>query len=272
MAATIPSLMAAAASANSDAKPRVCSSSRRSIEATCPSSIARQSLMTSLTASSKVVRLTAATDRGVKVACENTHKWTTLLHVSGEVFALRLSESLDSRKRKLTAAQRRSNDELSDLALYPETEKYPSGSLSLTIRGEKDEAVQKRWAERDGTRLEDRLNEVIAWLFRAADRLGARRSDRDEWRRQFDVERRDHEEAERRRVEEERRLEKLERDAAAWRRACRIRSYVNAVERAAVQRGDGIGEDCEIVAWMTWARQQAEEIDPITRQDEGDDE
>jgi hypothetical protein len=212
--------------------------------------------------------ITAVAQREMKVTVDDEHKWATLVHVDGEVIALRLSESLGERKRDLTPAQRRENEGFSYYKPHPETEKYPRGLLTLAARGDADEYAQKRWSELEGRRLEDRLNAVVAWFYKASEQIKTRRVERAEREKQWAEERRLREEAERRRWENERKLKELEEEAAAWRRARCIREYVDAAERAALADGGVIEAGSELGKWIVWARQQADEIDPLAAPDE----
>lgn len=205
--------------------------------------------------------LTALTTRGMRVTTDGNAKWATLVYWNGETLALRLSESLGERPRELTTQQRQENERYRFLSPYPKTEKYPRGLLTITARGNDDEYIQKRWSELDGKRLEERLNPIIAWLYRAVEEIKSRRIEHAEQEKRWAEERRLREEAERQRWENERRLKAIEDQAAAWRRATAIREYVNAVEKGA--ESDGRADDA-LKERLRWARDQADRMDPLS--------
>jgi hypothetical protein len=64
-------------------------------------------------------------------------------------------------------------------------------------------------------------------------------------------------------VEEEKRIKTLEQDAAAWRRAQRIRKYIAAVAEGAAKETDST-ERARLKEWIDWAARQADRLDPLT--------
>jgi hypothetical protein len=67
---------------------------------------------------------------------------------------------------------------------------------------------------------------------------------------------------ERRRVEEQRR-KVLVASSEAWFKARRLRRFIRACE--VVLRGGGTGQDGSLAdAWLAWAREQADCLDPMT--------
>lgn len=207
--------------------------------------------------------LAAMIARGMKVRCAESNKWSTLVHLDGEVVALRLSESLGERARHLTPAQKLENARYSHFKPHAETEKHPKGLLALTARGDSDEYVQKRWSELEGKRLEERLNAIVAWTCKAAEQIKTRRIEAEERRKRWAEEERLRREAEQRRWEEEQKLKQLEEEAAAWRRAQAIRAYADAAERATLSDGEAIEPESDRATWLRWARGKADEIDPL---------
>jgi hypothetical protein len=129
----------------------------------------------------------------------------------------------------------------------------PTGALvvSLTAGYRKVMVSDKR-----GTRLESKLSE----LFKKAEALAAdvyAEHERDAAiRRQEEIE-------SRRRWELEQRIERLDRNVAAWRRAARIRAYVQAM--ADRMAAEPIAHDSDAAKWLAWARRYADSIDPACR-------
>jgi hypothetical protein len=123
------------------------------------------------------------------------------------------------------------------------------------------------WRDEDGRKLEQQLTDVIIGMAVAGEYLHRKWLEEQaawERRRQEEAGR----EVQRRKAEEERRereriavLEKarsdaLRRNARAWREAADIRTYVEAVRKAA-----GAPETAE--AWARWALLEADRIDPL---------
>jgi hypothetical protein len=130
----------------------------------------------------------------------------------------------------------------------------PNGALvvSLTAGDRKAMISDKR-----GTRIESKVPD----LFAKAEVLGAEvRTEHDRSasiQRQQDLEYR-------RRVELEARIERLNRDVAAWQRARRIRAYVKCVADRLAGRGS-ISPDSDQAKWIEWARCYADSVDPTGR-------
>ena len=64
-------------------------------------------------------------------------------------------------------------------------------------------------------------------------------------------------------VEQDRRNQLLE-EVAAWRKALEVREYVSAVMEK-VQRSDTGDSGASLTEWATWARAEADKMDPLVR-------
>jgi uncharacterized membrane protein YqiK len=139
----------------------------------------------------------------------------------------------------------------------------PNGLLSIHtdayVWWRKD--LRKRWSDTRSVHLEDKLNEIVVGLVA----LGAALRQRaDEQRREAEAR------AEQERLRQERarqaRMEKARRDhlvasTESWTAAERIRQLVATVERRAT--ADAAGMSANIEAWTRWARQVADDLDPL---------
>jgi hypothetical protein len=100
-----------------------------------------------------------------------------------------------------------------------------SGQLRLTISG--DYAGRKSWGDGKQSRLEDKVESVIAGLAGAAQAIAALRTEREEQRRRWAEEARRAEVAR----ERQRRMmsfaDKLQKEAGAWHRYCEVSAYVD---------------------------------------------
>ena len=112
-------------------------------------------------------------------------------------------------------------------------------------------------------RVEDQLNEVLIGMVAEAGRRRIGRREREAAHRRWEEqERLRREQAERERAERAR-VEKLLAEADAWKKADTLRGYVAAVEQLAVARRVRVDEGAELAAWMKWAREQADKLDPV---------
>lgn len=135
-----------------------------------------------------------------------------------------------------------------------------TGELTLSIEEYFDDVVRKRWNDTAHTSLEDKLGDILATLPIAAASREARE-------RRFAEEKRQGELKEQRRVaaarraEEQKRLRgKLVYAMQRWERAARIRTFCDAV---AADIKEGSDEQDIALPWLDWARQQADELDPL---------
>jgi hypothetical protein len=127
----------------------------------------------------------------------------------------------------------------------------PTGALvvSLTAGYRKVMISDKR-----GTRIESKLPDLFVKAEALASEVHAEHEREAAMRRQEETE-------SRRRYELERRIERLDRNIAAWRRAARIRAYVQAMSDRMAASGP-IAHDSDAARWLAWARGYADFIDP----------
>jgi hypothetical protein len=147
----------------------------------------------------------------------------------------------------------------------PKYKDVPSGRLSLVIRNTWGYGVDKSWDDTPNRLIDDRLNEfAIAILTLAYEdlELEARRENSE---RDSIVEARRRAELARLRELELQRVRTLEQQALDWEKSQRLRSYVNAVCAAAQNRPEGSPPIPDINAWITWAEDQANRIDPLRK-------
>lgn len=55
----------------------------------------------------------------------------------------------------------------------------------------------------------------------------------------------------------------LEECGERWFRARQLRSFIRACERELRENGDELPADSQAARWLSWARQHADQIDPI---------
>jgi hypothetical protein len=100
-------------------------------------------------------------------------------------------------------------------------------------------------------------------LVKAAIAIKHLRAERERRELKWQEERRQREESERLRREEEEKLKDLDREVASWHRSQKIRSYIDAVKKWAIQKYGEVKPDSKLHQWLTWATQQADRLDPL---------
>lgn len=143
-------------------------------------------------------------------------------------------------------------------ASKPQIRKYDAvynGRISVSINGAKTFRDCRSYV------LEDRLGDMMLAIYEEAEQLKQARLAREEAERQRQEQERRREEFRKRYNTEVDRTQALVNCAADYETACRIRSYVSAMERAQ--------PDQDLSEWASWARSKADWYDPtIAKEDE----
>lgn len=199
--------------------------------------------------------------RGYGVSIDAQKKNATTVTLLGQTLEFKLDEVLKRSNHVQTTAEK-NHLEKYPLSYAPRYEFRPTGKFALRIR---DWSEGKRHNQSDGDErhLEDCLNDFIADLIRVAAIKKARGLEWEERERQWAEDRRRREEQEKLRREEAARLKALEDEALAWHRSNQIRAYVEAVREAATHRGGDMQSDPKLNSWISWALQQADNLDPL---------
>lgn len=142
---------------------------------------------------------------------------------------------------------------------------HPTGRLELEITQDRWWIPRHVWRDTERQRLEDLLGSFLVGVYRAACTY---RDSRLEDERQREEERRREEEQrrlERLRAEEAERRRRLEEQAERWRRSRDVAAFVDEVaRRAAAAPLEGEAKEA-LGAWLAWAREHAERLDPLSR-------
>jgi hypothetical protein len=157
-----------------------------------------------------------------------------------------------------------------------------TAKLILTIphmEGEAFAGITGRWEDASGNRIGSRLKDIVVGILVAAE-FAYRAGEEHRYKRALkdraeaeETLRKEAEEAARKLREARRAYEaelrkRILTDAAAWRQAIDIRTYVQAVVAQAESRGDP--SDPHVVnAWQAYALAEADRIDPLRRPDGG---
>jgi len=176
--------------------------------------------------------------------------------VDGYPFELTFVEETDRRphvatKAELDRAARWSYERI------PKWDHFPSGRVQL--RGGHDGA-RPLATDRVRWRLEDRLDRALAEIERRADELTQRAREK---QRQLEQRRLEWEQAmlvARARLVESQRGDLLRQQTERWRHASEIRGFIEAVR---AREGAAWAVDPKTEAWLSWAAEHADSIDPL---------
>lgn len=162
--------------------------------------------------------------------------------------------------------------ELSRMIRDPKPDRYgrrnctyePTGRLELSMNEYVDTGSIKRVHDRLPQKpIESQLGQFIVGLHACAQALRRRRQEHEEYERRWEIARR--EEAQRVRLEAYRRWlrKELVRKATAHQEARLIREFLAALEAETGR----VGREEPDLAWLAWARDEADRIDPLSNEE-----
>lgn len=149
------------------------------------------------------------------------------------------------------------------------TQTRPGGDLVQTGRlmldgGASDASTVYCIDTEKGKRIEESINRLIVrWVDKAGQERVWHRKVQEESRRREEKKRIRHERKVARQAELSR-VNRLMNEAASWQKSQTIRAYIQAVKERAIREHGHIEEGSELDCWLTWARQQADRLDPLT--------
>ncbi|MBB6546867.1 hypothetical protein [Nonomuraea rubra] len=196
-------------------------------------------------------------------------------HARGHQYALHIKEELDRVPHVYTEEELRSRKLYTWQRVTPEYDEVPSGRLRLEL-GE-GRGLQC-WADDKRSRVEDKIRAAVKEIERRAEadqqaRLAREKAEREraeKWRRQ--EEERHRREAERQaardkeraqaadQAREEHRRRVFGQALEGWARAAEIREFCRGLEALAATLP---AQEATITQWVTWARAQADHMDPL---------
>ena len=210
--------------------------------------------------------LKAVEASGFKVRMEREYPGRTVVTVDGEELPVRLREKVSRTEHVPTEAEKESMEQFHYLHGVPTWDYRPSGKLVLTIdylNCHNQSVNEVTWSDSDKKRIEDRLGSVSNVLEEVSKDLKRRTALWEERERTMREEERRRQEAARLEAEEKKRIEQLERQAAAWTVACSIHQFVQAVRQEATRRRGAIEAGDPLGQWFQWAERHAASIDPV---------
>ena len=189
------------------------------------------------------------------------------LQIRNEHVRLEISEAQDEVKHVMTKKEAQEMIIYEDAkrhntwASQPGIRKYDyvfNGRLRVTIR------QGRYFRDTDDTNIESRLGDMLIELYKKSEVVRIDREAREEAARKREEEARLKEERRNRYNEEVERTIALKNEALDYEKACRIRTYINAVESTCSQSGF----NDETAAWIEWAKKKADWYDPIVARDD----
>ena len=168
----------------------------------------------------------------------------------GERFKMRLRERLrQSRHRPMR----------DDGSYVPAYDYAPSGRLALTFEILGGYRSDVNIEDRGRRKLEDKLDEVLEALAKAAEKIRDTRALEEQRVRDAELARRHAEDRARQQWEEEQRRHLLLRQADDWSRAQALRQFIAAARAHAELKG----QLSEAAPWLEWAVSVADALDPL---------
>lgn len=181
-------------------------------------------------------------------------KGKSMVTVLGE----RLTFSIKEKTVRYTPSK---SDKEKTRTLYQPNYRYaykPTGILTLSI----ETWPFGFWTDNKKRLIEECINGFIIGLIKTADAI--KRREHEYWKKEERRRKqRENEEARIRQINaEDARREKLKQSASDWQEAQRIRDFIQAVEN----KSNRIEPASELAAWIIWASNYANNLDPLSKQ------
>ena len=138
----------------------------------------------------------------------------------------------------------------------------PTGRLTFLIDEYVSDLTKKKWRDKRGTRLEDKLDDIVIGLIITGEASRLLTLRRQEERQRREAELRRFKEA-RRREAEELRCRALQEEAASWVRSQNLRAFLKACEHVLTSEGGEIVAESPEAEWVRWAYHYADRLDPL---------
>jgi len=193
------------------------------------------------------------------------------VQIHGESLRFGLSEDLETQKRE------QDDDNLEGYYHFRHSRfehvRVPTGNLCLTIHSSGyygRQSPRKNWRDTKRKTLEESLDAFVLGLVKFAAKKKEYRLKREEEERQRQERERQWQEEQRRLAElkrqakeEKQRVDKLLEDAENHEKSRQLRAFIAAVENERLKGNPAYVSDDEYEAWVAWARDQADRLDPL---------
>lgn len=140
----------------------------------------------------------------------------------------------------------------------------PTGKILVKLSHESSEYIRRKWSDTNYAQIEDRIDEIVAGTFSLA---AEDKREREQRAREKELEA-----ARQLRVRQAMQLKEFEKlktkrlfdEAAAWGNAQSLRDYIETVREAPLDKLPKFQTEADKAAWIGWASQKADGIDPLT--------
>lgn len=152
---------------------------------------------------------------------------------------------------------------VSDDQRWPEYEYTPTGELQLVLFRETYDRTGKVLSDTQSKKLEDRLGEFFVKLDQVMAQVKKRRLEREEYHRKRRKKREIKEAAKEQRNGEKQRRSKLKKQANTFTKSQYIYDFISEIERKQAQLDLTREEKLKFKAWIIWARNHADRLNPV---------
>lgn len=199
-------------------------------------------------------------------AVVDTKSKATYFDIQGTLVSFTITEHVSRSAHQVTPVEKRARDRYwnnsrlgSSAMEYPSIPQYdyhPTGVLTITM----GRWPSRSWKDTDRTQLEFRLGQVVSGLVSLGEEIRLKKEEEDQREEQRRRAEQRYELVKARFEREEANFKNLETATTFWERATRLRAYIEAVERQALNNG---GATAAVVEWAAWARAKADWLDPL---------
>lgn len=189
----------------------------------------------------------------------------TTLSIKGEELEICIEEPSGKVEHQKTKS------ELEDARRYPSlyggtTYDYkPSGKLRILIETYTRDTMRKSWRDSESKKIEDRLNEIFIAFINVAEERKQDRLQREKEEKERLERIRLYEEIQRQKAEEEKRINVLLQQVNSWSQSNTIKNFIHHIKTAAIEQYGEIDQESDLGKWLTWAKHQAQRLDPTSK-------
>lgn len=183
------------------------------------------------------------------------NRFETGIKIGGEFVRIKITEKANQKENKISAEEKKRS------FFWNRYVYEPTGVLTFSI----DEyciSTQKSWADSVRGKLDSLLGQIIEGIVVAGEKLRLSRLEKEEEQRRYAEEQRKAMELRRLWEQEKGRRQALEQHADLWDKVDRLRAFIGACEARLANTGK-LACDSPARRWLEWARQHANEIDPL---------
>lgn len=186
----------------------------------------------------------------------------TRLDVLGERFRLKLNEPSKKVPHTPTPEDLEAHEKYG--TRIPKTHHEPGCQFCLTLSGDLVNQPIRSWSDGAVRLVDEMIPEIVRGILEHVEDMRARKEASARVARQQAVEAQRRHQEEQRRKEAQARVDSMILEVEAWERAGRVRRYLRALERTALQQNGRIDPGSEMDRWLEWAHAVADRIDPLT--------